>query len=210
MVVTDPSPVSGLAVREVVERALSAGATAIQLRRKGASGGELFEEARSLVEVARAHGALFLVNDRFDVALASGADGVHLGPDDPPIESVRAEVPEGFVIGFSTDDPDEGWEAARAGASYLGIGSVYGTRSKEGLAEERIGPARVGEVLEAAGLPGVGIGGITPSNARAVYATGAGVAALSAVTHADRPEEAVRALLAASEVPAWVGPEEER
>lgn len=210
MVVTDPSPVSGLAVREVVERALSAGATAIQLRRKGARGGELLEEARSLVEVARAHGALFLVNDRFDVALASGADGVHLGPDDPPVESVRAEVPEGFVIGFSTDDPDEGCEAARAGASYLGVGSVYGTRSKEGLAEERIGPARVGEVLEAAGLPGVGIGGITPSNARAVYATGAGVAALSAVTHADRPEEAVRALLAASEVPAWVGPEEER
>ncbi len=205
VVLTDPSPASGIPVREVVERALAAGATAIELRHPGARGGELLREARALLEVARAHDALFLVNDRFDVALAAGADGVHLGPEDPPVEAVRAEVPDGFVIGRSTDDPDAAREAARAGASYLGVGSVYGTRSKAGLEEERIGPARVGEVLEAAGLPGVGIGGITPSNAGAVYATGAGVAVLSAVTHAERPEEAVRELLEASEVPAWTG-----
>lgn len=207
MVLTDPEPASGLGLGEVVERALAAGATAIQLRHEGAPGGVLLEEARELLEVVRPHGALFLVNDRFDVALAAGADGVHLGPEDPPVEAVRAQVPEGFLLGYSADDPEEAREAAAAGASYLGVGSVYGTASKQGLEEERVGPARVGEVLRAAGLPGVGIGGVTPENARPIYETGAGVAVLSAVTHADRPGEAVRALLAASEVPAWRAPD---
>lgn len=198
MVLTHPSPASGLALREVVERSLEAGATAVELRHEGARGAELLEEARRLRAVTRSHGALFVVNDRLDVALAARADGVHLGPEDPPVAAVRAAAPEGFVIGYSTDDPEEGRRAAADGADYLGVGSVYGTRSKEGLEEERIGPERVAEVLRAAGLPGVGIGGVTPENAAAVYRTGAGVAVLSAVTHAAKPEEAVRALLAAA------------
>lgn len=203
MVVTDPRPASGLELREVVERALDAGATAIELRHEGARGGELLEEALALGEMARSHGALFLVNDRLDVALAAGADGVHLGPDDPPVAAVRRAAPEGLVVGYSTDDPEEARRAARDGADYLGVGSVYRTSSKEGLERERIGPERVGKVLEAAGLPGVGIGGVTPENAAAVYRTGAGVAVLSAVTHAAKPGEAVRELLAASEAAGW-------
>lgn len=203
MVVTDPSPASGLSVAGVVRRALEGGATAIELRHEGVRGGALLEEARELLPVVRSHDALFIVNDRLDVALAAGADGVHLGPEDPPPGAVREAAPEGFLVGYSTDDPGEGRAAARHGADYLGVGSVYGTRSKEGLAGERIGPERVGEVLEAAGIPGVGIGGITPDNAAAVYRTGAGVAVLSAVMHAERPEEVVRALLEASRVPAW-------
>lgn len=203
MVVTHPSPASGLPVPEVVGRALEGGATAIELRHEGARGGTLLGEARELLPVVRSHGALFIVNDRLDVALAAGADGVHVGPRDPPVAAVRSAVPESFIVGYSTDDPGEARTAARAGADYLGIGSVYGTRSKEGLAEERIGPDRVGEVLEAAGLPGVGIGGITAENAAPVFRTGAGVAVLSAVMHAERPEEAVRALLEASDVPGW-------
>ena len=203
MVITDPSPASGLALREVVERALEAGATAVELRHEGARGRELFEEAREIGSIVRAHDALFIVNDRLDVALAAGADGVHLGPGDPPVAGVRAAVPAHFVVGYSTDEPEQGRRAADDGADYLGVGSVYGTRSKEGLEEERIGPERVGEVLEAAGLPGVGVGGITPENAAAVYRTGAGVAVLSAVTHAAKPEEAVRELLAASETAGW-------
>lgn len=196
MVVTDPSPASGRPLREVVEACLAGGATAVQLRHKGAAGAELFRTAAELRPLARDHRALFLVNDRLDVALAAGADGAHLGPEDVPIRAAREVVPEEFVLGYSTDDPAEARAAARAGADYLGVGSVYGTRSKEGLRDEAIGPGRVGEVLEAAGLPGVGIGGIEARNAFEVARAGAGVAVLSAAVHADDPGTAVRAIRA--------------
>lgn len=197
MVLTAPSPRCGRPLPEVVEACLEAGATAVQLRHEGVEGGELYREAIRLRPVVRAHRALFLVNDRADVALAAGADGVHLGPDDPPVSAIRQAAPPGFVIGYSTDDPAEAREAASWGADYLGVGAVYGTRSKAGLEDEAIGPERVREVLEAAGLPGVGIGGVTPENAVNVYRTGAGVAVLGAVMDAPDPAAAVRQLLAA-------------
>lgn len=195
MVLTRPEPASGMPLPEVVRASLAAGATAIQLRHKGASARELLREAGELLPVVRRHGGLFLVDDRLDVALAAGADGVHLGPRDLPVAAVRGVVPDDFVIGFSCDEPEAAVAAARDGADYLGVGAVYGTRSKEGLEEEAIGPARVGEVLRASGLPGVGIGGITPDNAGPVYRAGAGVAVLSAVMDADDPGAVVRAIL---------------
>lgn len=197
LVITEPAPACGRPLPDVVEECLAAGATAIELRDKDASARELLLTAGILRSLAHAAGALFLVNDRCDVALAAAADGVHLGPDDLPVREVRRVVPESFLIGYSTDDPDEAVAAARAGADYLGVGSVYGTRSKIGLADEAIGPARVGEVLSAAGLPGVGIGGITPDNAAAVGSSGAGIAVIGSVMRSERPGEAVRRLLAA-------------
>lgn len=198
MVLTDPEPACGRPLPEVVDACLEAGATAVQLRHEGAEGGRLHREARRLRPVARRHGALFLVNDRADVALAAGADGVHLGPADPPVAAVRRTAPDGFVVGYSTDVPEEGARAAADGADYLGVGAVYGTTSKPGLGDEAVGPDRVREVLEAAGLPGVGIGGVTADNAADVYAAGAGVAVLSEVMGAEDPARAVRALLDAS------------
>lgn len=198
MVLTDPEPACGRPLSDVVEACLRAGATAVQLRHEGVEGGRLLREARRLRPVTREHDALFLVNDRADVAMAAGADGVHLGPSDPPVASVRRVAPRDFVIGYSTDAPAEGVRAAADGADYLGVGAVYGTRSKAGLADEAIGPARVRDVLGAAGLPGVGIGGVTAANAAEVYATGAGVAVLGAVMGADDPARAVRRILRAS------------
>lgn len=198
MVLTDPEPACGRPLPEVVEACLEAGATAVQLRHEGVEGGRLHREARRLRPVVRGHGALFLVNDRADVALASGADGVHLGPEDPPVAAVRRVVPDRFLVGYSTDAPGEGARAAADGADYLGVGAVYGTTSKPGLEDEAVGPDRVREVLEAAGLPGVGIGGVTAENAAEVYAAGAGVAVLSEVMGAEDPGRAVRALLEAS------------
>lgn len=195
MVVTHPAPAGGRPLPRVVAEALKAGATAVQLRWKGASGADLYRTALTLLPAVREHGALFLVNDRTDVALAANADGVHLGPNDLPVSAVRRFVPDDFLVGYSTDEPERGREAARAGADYLGVGAVFGTRSKEDLAGEAIGPERMGEVLRAAGLPGVGIGGITPENAAAVARAGAGVAVLSAVMHAPDPADAVRALI---------------
>lgn len=195
MVVTHPSPACGRPLIDVVADCLDAGANAIQLRDKDATDEELARLGRRLADLAHSRGAVLIVNDRFDVALAAGADGVHLGPMDLPIESVRPHVSEEFLIGYSTDDPIAGMLAANAGADYLGVGAVFGTTSKAGLDGEAIGPERVDQVLHAAGIPGVGIGGITVANARDVFDTGAGVAVLSAVMHADDPGDVVRRLV---------------
>jgi thiamine-phosphate pyrophosphorylase len=195
MVLTDPAPASGRPLADIVAECLEAGATAIQLRDKGASDEELYERAVRLTELTHTAGALLVVNDRFDIALAAGADGVHLGPEDVPVEVVRLHAGDELLIGYSTDNPAAALLAANAGADYLGVGAVFGTRSKVGLEDEAIGPDRVAQVLHAAGLPGVGIGGITPDNAADVFATGAGVAVLSAVMHAARPGDVVRRLV---------------
>lgn len=197
MILTHPSPASGRPLEEVVAECLAAGATAVQLRDKQATDEQLYEQAIRLADIAHEHDALLIINDRFDVALAAGADGVHLGPEDLPVEVVRLHAGEDLLIGYSADAPLAGVLAAGAGADYLGVGAVYGTHSKPGLEDEAVGPQRVAEVLHAAGLPGVGIGGISPENAADVFATGAGVAVLSAVMHAERPGEAVRRLVEA-------------
>ncbi len=180
---------------DVVAECLEAGCRAIQLRDKQASAADLYRQALDLLPLVRAHGALLFVNDRLDVALAAGADGVHLGPDDIPVEAVRTRVSDTFRIGYSTDDPAAGRAAAAAGADYLGVGAVFGTISKAGLEHEAIGPQRVGEVVRSSGLPCVGIGGITPENAAAVASAGAGIAVLGAVMQAGRPGDVVRSLL---------------
>lgn len=197
MVLTTPGPACGNSLSSVVLECLEAGCRAIQLRDKDASGLELYEQAVELRELTRPFGALLFINDRLDVALAARADGVHLGPDDIPVEVVRKHVQQSFLVGYSTDDPAIGRAAAQAGADYLGVGAVYGTKSKNGLEEEAVGPARVRELARATGLPCVGIGGITPENARAVAAEGAGVAVLGAVMHAARPGKVVELLLRA-------------
>jgi thiamine-phosphate diphosphorylase len=197
MIITRPRPACGRPLQDVVAECCDSGATAIELRDKQATAEGLLRQAESLLPIARASGALLIINDRMDVALAAGTDGVHLGPDDLPVAAARPIAPPGFLLGYSTDDPDEARAAARAGADYLGVGAVYGTRSKPGLEAEAIGPARVRTVLDAAGLPGVGIGGITAENAGAVARVGGGVAVLGAVMGADEPGREVRAILAA-------------
>lgn len=194
VLLTTPRPAAA-PLLEVVSECLEAGCRAIQLRDKEATAGELYDQALRLKRLTRPQGALLFVNDRWDVAVAAGADGVHLGPDDLPIREVRRLAPTGFLIGYSTDDPAMGEEAARAGADYLGVGAVYGTVSKPGLESEAIGPERVGEVMRASDLPCVGIGGIEPGRAGPIAAQGAGVAVLGAVMHAPRPGEVVRSLL---------------
>lgn len=196
MVLTEPQRDRSLT--DVVEECLAAGATAIQLRDKAATARGLYEQGLELRPAIRRHGALFVVNDRVDVAVALEADAVHLGPEDIPIDAARWIAPYHLLIGFSTDDPEQGKEAAAAGASYLGVGAVFGTSSKEGLADEAIGAERIGAVMRASGLPAVGIGGVTPVNAAEVAATGAGVAVLGAVMRAAKPGEVVRRILEAT------------
>jgi thiamine-phosphate pyrophosphorylase len=195
VVITDARIARPRSVEDVVAAALDAGARAVQLRAKDASPHAQLTIAKRLLALTRPAGALLFVNDRFDVALAAGADGVHLGPADLPVEAVRRASPRDFLVGYSSDDPDEARSAAAAGADYLGCGAVWGTRTKE-VGEEAIGLERLDEVARAVAIPVVAIGGITAARAKAVAGTRAtGVAVVSAVMAAADPGVAVRALL---------------
>jgi thiamine-phosphate pyrophosphorylase len=202
IVITDARIAAPRPVDDVVRAALEAGAPAIQLRDKTATAAELYQHALHLVTLTRQHGALLFVNDRLDVALAAGADGVHLGPHDLPVPAVRQATrrrgrPD-LILGYSTDDPDRARQAALDGADYIGCGAVFGTTSKKEVGDERIGTDRLAEVARAVHIPVVGIGGITQDNIHRVRAAGvAGAAVIGAVMAADDVTAAVRALLAA-------------
>lgn len=196
IVVTDRRLASPRTVEEVVRAALEAGAPAVQLRDKAAPPRALLEQARALLPIVHAAGALLFVNDRIDVALAAGADGVHLGPDDLPVAAARHLAGPEFLIGYSTDSPDLARRAQADGASYIGCGAVFGTATKKEAAGENIGPDRLAQVVDAVAIPVVGIGGITPENIGAVAGSGAaGVAVVSAIMAAPDPQSAAGALL---------------
>lgn len=196
IVITDPGLSAPRAVEAVAAQALKGGAPSIQLRDKNLGGGELLPLARRLRDLTRRFDALFFVNDRLDLALAVGADGVHLGPTDLPVSAVRSVVPDDFLIGFSADDPDAARAAAAEGADYLGCGTVWPTASK-GDAGQVIGIEGLRRVVAAVEAPVVAIGGITPERASLLPAIGtAGAAVIGAVMSAPDPAEAVRVLLA--------------
>jgi thiamine-phosphate pyrophosphorylase len=196
IVITDRELASPRSVEEVVEEVLNAGVRAIQLRDKAASARCLLSQALRLREITRAQGALLFINDRFDVALAAGADGVHLGPHDLPVGPVRATAPSGFLIGASTDDPRIARRAEAEGADYVGCGTVFPTSTKKD-AGEVIGVVGLAAVVDAVGIPVVGIGGVTPEGAdRIAEGSGAaGVAAIGAVMAAREPGTVARQLM---------------
>lgn len=196
IVITDVALASPRSVETVVETALEAGARSIQLREKGASARELLARGRRLRELTRKWGALLFINDRFDLALAVEADGVHLGPHDLPVRAVRRIAPAGFLIGHSTDVVEVAIRAANEGADYIGCGAVRATTTKAD-AGEAIGVAGLERVARAVPVPVVGIGGIDPSLARRIaeQSSAAGVAVIGAVMAASDPGRAVRELL---------------
>ncbi len=201
IVVTDVELARPRTVIDVVRAAVRAGAPAVQLRDKDASARELFETGRALLPIVREAGALFFVNDRVDVALALGADGVHVGPDDVPVAAVRAAAgrvtEEPFLIGSSADDPREARRLATQGADYIGCGTVYPTSTKAD-AGAIIGLSGLQAVVEAVEVPVVGIGGIDAERAAEVarQTSAAGVAAVAAVMRSEDVQAAVEALLA--------------
>ncbi len=179
---------------ETVEAALRGGVTAVQLREKSGTDRENFLLAERTRELCKEHDAAFYLNDRLDLALATNADGVHLGVDDLPMPSVRRIAGEGFSIGFSPDS-DVGARSSRLeGASYLGVGPIFGTHSKLD-AGPAIGLRVLRRRIEISALPVIGIGGIDAENAGSVVRAGAaGVAVMSAILRASDPESAARAL----------------
>jgi thiamine-phosphate pyrophosphorylase len=197
VVITDPSCGRGRTIVDVVRAALQGGAPAIQLRSRDQDSRGLLELARVLRQETEDAGALFFVNDRVDVALASDADGAHLGDDDLPIAAARGITPPGFLLGRSVDTPREAEIAAGEGADYIGVGPVYRTPSKSD-AGEPLGIQGIGEVRKVTNLPIVAIGGVAEDNCAEIVAAGAdGVAVVRAVMMASDPAEATRRLLTA-------------
>jgi len=160
---------------------LAGGARLIQLRDKEASARELLDQARACVKLTREAGAKLIINDRVDVALTVGADGVHLGQDDLSVEDAREILGEDKIIGVSTHSMDQFRAALETSASYIAIGPVYPTKTKENPAPV-VGVELVREARRLTDRPLVAIGGITAERAPEVIAAGAdSVAVISAL-----------------------------
>jgi thiamine-phosphate diphosphorylase len=180
---------------EIAAAAYGGGAGVVQYRHKGVTTRESFLWAQQLAALAREQGKALIVNDRADLALAVRAAGVHLGPDDLPVSAARRILGPTAVIGASVSTVEEAIEAEAEGASYLGVGCIYGTRSKDD-AGDPVGPARVAEIRAAVRLPLVAIGGITAAHLPELAQAGAdGVAVITAVTRAKNMKTATRDLV---------------
>jgi thiamine-phosphate pyrophosphorylase len=177
-----------------VRAALAGGVTCVQLRAKRLGGRDFLTLAKALRSEVHATGALFVVNDRVDIAVAAGADGVHVGLSDLPLVETRRIVGPDLFIGYSPYTLEQVAAAAAAGADYVGLGPVFATASKAD-ADPPIGVAGLAARVQAASLPAVGIGGITVENARDVIRAGAdGIAVISAILHAPDPRFAASEL----------------
>jgi thiamine-phosphate pyrophosphorylase len=184
----------------LADAALDGGAPALQVRLKSGSDADRYRLAAVIAERCRAAGSTCLVNDRADVAVAVGADGVHVGATDLPVEAVRRVVGPAALVGGTARGPATARRLIAEGASYLGVGPIYATASKDGLPDP-IGLDGLRSVVAAVdGVPVIAIAGVTAGRVDEVLAAGAwGVAVIGAVADADDPRAATRGLAAAVE-----------
>jgi thiamine-phosphate pyrophosphorylase len=178
-------------VVEVAQAAARGGADVIQLRHKAMPRGELLDLARRLRTLLT--GTLFIVNDYVDIALLSGADGVHLGPDDLSVAAARKVAGDRLLVGASASTPEQARDAVAAGADYLGAGPAFPTPIK---AEKKIlGPEGIAAIAKLVDVPVFAIGGIDASNLGRLTALGLDrVCVIRAVGEARDPAEAMRTL----------------
>jgi thiamine-phosphate pyrophosphorylase len=170
--ITDERFHPGREMITVMEEALRGGVDIVQLRDKTSSKRLILEKAKALRELTRRYGALFVVNDHIDIAIASEADGVHLGQDDLPLEEARRILGPDPIIGISTHSIEEAREAEQGGADYIGVGPVYPTKTKSDV----VAPVTLSYVRQAASeirIPFVAIGGIKLHNVDEVLEAGA-------------------------------------
>jgi thiamine-phosphate pyrophosphorylase len=195
--VTDRGLARGRAMLDIVRAAVQGGVTCVQLREKTCATREFIEEALAVKEFLRSRGVPLIINDRVDVALAVGADGVHLGQKDMPLAAARAIVTDTMRIGISAESLADAVAAQQGGADYLGVSPIFATPTKTDAAAP-LGLVGLQAIRRAVDIPLVGIGGLNRQNAAAVVRCGAdGVAVVSAIVAAADPEQAARELLQA-------------
>ncbi|MGC8597618.1 MAG: thiamine phosphate synthase [Thermocladium sp.] len=170
---------------------LEGGSRIIQYRRKSGSIREMVEEAKEVGRLCREYGAVFIVDDRVDVAILSDADGVHVGVEDAPVAEVRKRFSE-LIIGASASSISEAMQGEAGGANYLGVGSVFPSPTKPDY--EVLGIDGLRRIIQAIHVPAYAIGGITLDKVPLIKEAGAwGVAVISAVLGAEDPVKAAKA-----------------
>lgn len=196
--VTDRAWTGRQTLLEQIEAALQGGVTLVQLREKDLDDDTFLAEAREVVTLCHRYGVPCLINDNLPVALAAGADGVHVGQEDQPVADIRRQVGPGFLIGSTAKTLDQALAAQAAGADYLGVGACFPSPTKPNA--KGISLEELTAICTAVNLPVVAIGGITPQNAGQLRGTGiAGLAVVSALFAAPDITAAARALLTLSQ-----------
>jgi thiamine-phosphate diphosphorylase len=185
--------IGGMEKSRICELALTAeaeGVAVLQLREKERPTREVLEITDSLRAILKK--TTFIINDRADIALAVGADGVHLGQSDLPIEDARALLGEKAIIGISTGSVEEAIVAETAGANYIGFGHMFATRSKVKENQPRT-PEELEAVITAVSIPVIAIGGITHQNLSSILIPGlGGVAVIGAISESADPRTTIR------------------
>jgi thiamine-phosphate pyrophosphorylase len=178
---------------ELAKIAENEGAAVVQLREKSRQTSEVLKIADALRKIIQR--ATFIINDRADIALAAGVDGVHLGQDDLPVAEARIILGSSAIIGVSTSNVEQALDAEQAGANYLGFGHMFPTRSKEKTSAPRT-MEELRAVIDAVSIPVIAIGGITLSNIDGILVPGlGGIAVISAVSLSENPRTAIRQLV---------------
>ncbi len=162
---------------EVVQAMLDNGIKLVQYREKEKKAGAKFEECKLIREMTRKAGAAFIINDDIDLAILVGADGVHIGQEDLPVEAVRKLVGEDMAIGLSTHAPEEAQDAVKRGADYIGVGPIFRTFTKDDVVDP-VGFEYLDYVVANIDIPFVAIGGIKEHNINEVTKRGAPCIAL--------------------------------
>lgn len=186
--VTDRTWVGRQTLLEQIEEALKGGVTMVQLREKELSEEEFIEEAIPVREVCHRYGVPLIINDNVEVALKSGADGVHVGIEDQPVAEIRKKVGNDFIIGATAKTVEQAKAAEEAGADYLGVGAVFPSPTKKTAI--RITREKLYEICTSVAIPAVAIGGICEENVEELKNGGmCGIAVVSAVFAAENIEE---------------------
>ena len=191
--VTDRAWVGRQTLSEQIEDALRGGVTLVQLREKNLSKEEFVAEAKAVLALCRQYGVPLIINDRLDVALESGADGVHVGIEDAPVSEIRRQTGPDFIIGATAKTVAQARAAQSAGADYLGVGAVFPSPTKRNAI--RITSDQLLEICGSVSIPAVAIGGITAENAPSLKGCGmAGIAVVSAIFGASDIQQAAAGL----------------
>ncbi len=191
--ITDPG--ASAPVPDQVRASVAAGIGIVQLRDKHASDADMITQARALQQITRAAGAALVVNDRVEVAIEVGADGLHVGQGDGDIASIRTRIGPDMALGLSIETLEQLSSIPPNTVDYLGVGPLRATATKPDAAEP-LGIEGLGRIIAATSLPCVAIGGIKPGDLAAIRQAGAvGVAVVSAITRASDMHAAARALI---------------
>lgn len=193
--ITDRSLARGRSTLDIVNAAVCGGVTSVQLREKIGSTRDFIEQALTIRDFLKSRDIPLIINDRLDVALAVGADGVHLGQNDMPLAVARSIVQDTMIIGISANSLEDAVAAEKGGANYLGVGPIYATDTKNDTAPV-LGLNGLRKIRKNIKIPLVTIGGLNRSNAAQVIRNGAdGIAVVSAIVAAENPEIASRELM---------------